>query len=76
MYKSFPLSSAFFIFILKCETLQAENEALKERIEELTMDLEILQNEISESGYEGAAASGQVKTLENQNTRLKEALVK
>ncbi len=40
------------------------------------MDLEILQNEISESGYEGAATSGQVKQLENQNTRLKEALVK
>ena len=40
------------------------------------MDLEILQNEISESGYEGAAASGQRKQLEQQNTRLKDALVR
>ena len=40
------------------------------------MDLEILQNEISESGYEGAAASGQLKQLEQQNNRLKEALMR
>ncbi|XP_003384705.1 PREDICTED: dynactin subunit 1-like [Amphimedon queenslandica] len=60
----------------KCEGLLAENEALKEQIQELSMDLEILQNEISESGYEGAAASGQLKQLEQQNNRLKEALMR
>lgn len=28
----------------------AENEALKEKVQELTIDLEIIKNEISESG--------------------------
>ena len=53
-----------------------ENEALKEKIEELTIDLEIIKQEISETGVEGAAANAQYKQLEQQNNRLKEALVR
>ncbi|XP_013781002.1 dynactin subunit 1-like isoform X2 [Limulus polyphemus] len=60
----------------KCETLQAEIVQLKEKVEELTLDLEIIQNEIAEKGTEGAASNYQVKQLEQQNERLKEALVK
>ena len=51
-------------------------EALKEKIEELTLDLEILRNEISESGVEGAVSNFQMKQLEQQNQRLREALVR
>ena len=96
----------------------AENEALKDQVQELSIDLDIIKNEISESGklktpahfccymfcvcvcahvsvcvpyscrcsviagclcfigYEGAAASSQLKQLEHQNARLKEALVR
>ncbi|XP_064631573.1 dynactin subunit 1-like isoform X2 [Lineus longissimus] len=60
----------------KCESLQSELESLKERNEELVLDLEILRGEISESGTEGTAVNFTVKQLEQQNERLKEALVK
>ena len=49
---------------------------MKEKVEELTIDLEIIKQEISETGVEGAAASAQFKQLEQQNNRLKEALVR
>ena len=51
-------------------------EALKEKVEELTIDLEIIKQEISEGGVEGAAANAQLKQLEQQNSRLKEALLR
>ncbi|XP_032222548.2 dynactin subunit 1 isoform X2 [Nematostella vectensis] len=60
----------------RLEGMMQENEQLKERVEELTLDLEILRSEISEGGVEGAAANAQVKQLEQQNTRLKEAIVR
>ncbi|XP_056619843.1 dynactin subunit 1a isoform X4 [Triplophysa dalaica] len=60
----------------KGESLQQEVESLKEKVEELTMDLEILKHEIEENGSDGAASSYQVKQLEEQNGRLKEALVR
>lgn len=60
----------------KCESLQQEAEALKEKIEELTIDLEIIKQEISDSGLEGVASSAEVKQLEQQNSRLKEALMR
>ena len=66
----------FSLSVLQAEGLQIEVEALKEKVEELTLDLDILRNEISESGVEGAAGSFQMKQLEQQNQRLKEALVK
>ena len=56
--------------------MQAENEVLKEKIEELTIDLEIIKQEISEGGVEGAAATAQYKQMEQQNNRLKDALVR
>ena len=71
-----PLSPHTHPLCLQCESLQAESEALKEKVEELTIDLEIIKQEISESGMEGAAASAQFKQLEQQNNRLKEALVR
>ena len=45
-------------------------------MEELTIDLEILKQEISDSGLEGVATSAEVKQLEQQNSRLKDALVR
>uniref|UniRef100_A0A673IYJ7 Dynactin subunit 1 n=1 Tax=Sinocyclocheilus rhinocerous TaxID=307959 RepID=A0A673IYJ7_9TELE len=60
----------------RAESLQLEADTLKERVEELTMDLEILKHEIEEKGSDGAASSYHVKQLEEQNARLKEALVR
>ncbi|XP_066515730.1 dynactin subunit 1a isoform X2 [Hoplias malabaricus] len=60
----------------RAESLQQEVEGLKEKVEELTMDLEILKHEIEEKGSDGAASSYHVKQLEEQNSRLKEALVR
>ncbi|XP_032399831.1 dynactin subunit 1 isoform X7 [Etheostoma spectabile] len=60
----------------RAESLQVEVDTLKEKTEELSMDLEILRHEISEKGSDGAASSYHVKQLEEQNGRLKEALVR
>ncbi|XP_075004375.1 dynactin subunit 1 isoform X2 [Calonectris borealis] len=60
----------------RAESLQQEVDSLKEKVEYLTMDLEILKHEIEEKGSDGAASSYQVKQLEEQNARLKEALVR
>lgn len=60
----------------KSESLQQELDSLKEKNEELSLDLEILRSEISEKGTEGLASNYQVKQLEQQNERLKDALVK
>ncbi|XP_072177874.1 dynactin subunit 1-like isoform X2 [Diadema setosum] len=60
----------------KSDSLQQEVDTLKERVEELTLDLELLRSEIEEGGTEGASANYQLKQLEQQNGRLKEALVK
>lgn len=59
----------------KCESIQAELEQTKEKLEEVTMDLEILQNEISSKGTDSAATDYKTKQLEQQNERLKDALV-
>ncbi|XP_070612894.1 dynactin subunit 1 isoform X2 [Erythrolamprus reginae] len=60
----------------RAESLQQEVDSLREKAEELTMDLEILKHEIEEKGSEGAASSYHVKQMEEQNGRLKEALVR
>ncbi|KAM3831493.1 dynactin subunit 1 isoform 2-T2 [Vipera latastei] len=60
----------------RAESLQQEVDSLKEKVEDLSMDLEILKHEIEEKGCEGAASSYHVKQLEEQNGRLKEALVR
>uniref|UniRef100_A0A4W3GZ66 Dynactin subunit 1-like n=1 Tax=Callorhinchus milii TaxID=7868 RepID=A0A4W3GZ66_CALMI len=60
----------------RAESLQQEVDGLRERVEELSLDLEILKHEIEEKGTDGAASSYQVKQLEEQNGRLKEALVR
>jgi len=51
-------------------------EALKDKVEELQTDLEIMKAEIEDSGVDGAATNYQVKQMEEQNNRLKEALVR
>lgn len=51
-------------------------DALKEKVEELTIELEVIKEEISEGGVEGAAANAQFKQMEQQNNRLKEALLR
>lgn len=65
---------------VKAETLQLELDQAKERIEELTVDLELLKAELekgndSEEGGDGAN-SFKVKQLEQQNLRLRDTLVK
>ncbi|KAJ3613819.1 hypothetical protein NHX12_020065 [Muraenolepis orangiensis] len=60
----------------RAESLQLEADSLKEKVEELSMDLELLKHEIEEKGSDGAASSYHVKQLEDQNGRLKEALVR
>uniref|UniRef100_UPI00358E635A dynactin subunit 1-like n=1 Tax=Myxine glutinosa TaxID=7769 RepID=UPI00358E635A len=61
----------------KGEPLQQEVDSLKEKVEKLTMDLEIIKHKIEEKGSEGAASSYQLKqSLEEQNPRLDEALVR
>ncbi|TNN50940.1 Dynactin subunit 1 [Liparis tanakae] len=60
----------------RAESLQLEVDSHKEKVDELSMDLEILKHEIEEKGSDGAASSYHVKQLEEQNGRLKEALVR
>lgn len=60
----------------KCEALQAELEQTKEKLEEVQIDYEIMKTEMSDKGGDGKATTYQVKQLEQQNERLKEALVK
>ncbi len=49
---------------------------MKEKLEEVTLDLQIMREEVQQAGTEGGATTYQVKQLEQQNERLKEALVK
>lgn len=70
----------------KAETLQLELEQAKERCEELTLDLEILktemQNKINTDNSAGnnedskVSSTFEFKQLEQQNTRLRETLVR
>lgn len=69
----------------KADTLQLELETAKERIEELTLDLEILKTEMQEKsairsdgggGEIGGVSAYELKQLEQQNTRLRETLVR
>jgi len=60
----------------KLEQCQIELDQTKEKLEEVTLDLEILKNEIEEKGTDGAVSSYQLKQLEQQNERLKDALLK
>jgi dynactin 1 len=60
----------------KFEQCLAELEQTKERLEEVTLDLEIIKSEIEEKGADGAVSSYQLKQLEQQNERLKDALLK
>lgn len=61
----------------RAEMLQSEVETLKEKVQELEIELELLHNEMSEKGGEsGTVNSVQMKQLEQQNERLKEAVVK
>jgi dynactin 1 len=53
-----------------------ELEQAKQKIEELTLDFELLKAEMSEKGIEGAGSSLEIKQLEQQNVRMKETLVK
>lgn len=64
---------------VKAETLQLELDQAKERVEELTVDLELLKAELekgSESEEGDGANSFKVKQLEQQNLRLRDTLVK
>ena len=60
----------------RVEQLQIEVETLKEQLEESKIDFELLKSEIEDKGVDGAANSFQIKQLEEQNQRYKEALLK
>lgn len=68
----------------KSDTLQLELETAKERIEELTLDLEILKTEMQEKSLirvegnieTGSVSAFELKQLEQQNSRLRETLVR
>lgn len=76
----------------KAETLQLELEVTKERLEEVTLDLEILKTEMqqkvanlvggggttigTDNNDRGGLSPYEVKQLEQQNSRLRETLVK
>jgi dynactin 1 len=65
---------------LQAETLQLELEAAREKIEELTLDLEIIKAEMSERAGGGSGESSvstyEMKQLEQQNIRLRDTLVR
>jgi dynactin 1 len=60
--------------------LQLELEASREKIEELTLDLEIIKAEMSERAGGGTGESSvstyEMKQLEQQNNRLRDTLVR
>ncbi|XP_066581763.1 dynactin subunit 1 isoform X2 [Prorops nasuta] len=65
----------------KAETLQIELEQLKEKLEEQNVDLELLRTEMSErtagtAGGGSSTSSFEIKQLEQQNSRLRETLVR
>lgn len=66
--------------MLQAETLQLELEATREKIEELTLDLEIIKAEMSERAGGGTGESivstYEMKQLEQQNIRLRDTLVR
>ena len=67
-----------YILPLQAESLQVELDSLKEQNEELCASVELLKGELQHGG--GVQADGvssyQFKQLEQQNEKLKEALVK
>lgn len=63
----------------KAESLQLELDLAKEKIEELSLDLNILREEMKEHSITSAGgdmSSYEYKQLEQQNTRLRETLVR
>ncbi|VFV26038.1 dynactin subunit 1 [Lynx pardinus] len=60
----------------RAESPQREVEALKELVDELSTDFEILKAEIEEKGSDGAASSYQLKQFAGQDARLKGALAR
>jgi dynactin 1 len=60
----------------KLEQCLSELEQTKDKLEEVTLDLEIIKSEIEEKGSDGAVSSYQLRQMEQQNERLKDALLK
>lgn len=60
----------------KADCLQQEVDSLKEKLEEVTLDLQILKEDMEPTSTSGGVTNYQLKQLEQQNERLKEALVK
>lgn len=60
----------------RAELLQKELEEVKEQLEEARIDFELLKSEIEDKGADGAASSFQLKQMEEQVVRYKEALLK
>ncbi|KAK6109864.1 Dynein associated family protein [Brugia pahangi] len=61
----------------KVDILQTEIEAEKQRSQELEVELELLRNKLEQSGDNSSEYSSvQVKQLEQQNEKLREALVR
>ncbi|XP_053208639.1 dynactin subunit 1-like [Panonychus citri] len=59
----------------KYEQLLKENETLKEKLEEISIDFELLKSEIDVHG-DGVSNAYEVKQLQQQNARYNEAIIK
>lgn len=60
----------------RAEQLQIELDQVKLQLDEAKVDFELLKTEIENNGVDGAANSFELKKLEDQNSRYKEALLK
>ena len=63
-------------FCIQYETLQQDLKTSEERIEELSLELQIIKEEQSPTGDDGGATLYQVRQLEEKNERMKDAIVK
>ena len=73
------VTSCVFVVVgwyTQCESLQLELDSAREKLEELTLDLEILREEATPTAGDDGATVYQVKQLEKKNEQLKAILVK
>ena len=79
IHNTFSHESFSAVFHAQSESLQAELDILKEKNEELSVELELMKAEIDSGGIGGeggGVTTYEMKQLEQQNDRLKEAVMK
>ena len=70
--------SIISFILIQADALQAELDQSRERVEELTLDLDLMRAEMENASHtdSGGISNIQVKQLEEQNKRLKDTLVR